>query len=81
MKTIWIAAIATVALVEVISFLETFGQRDIKSAIGISNFLFGIVAFLIGVLAFTSKQTENIGKGILLGSGIVFLIGLSLCSM
>ena len=54
--------------------------RDIGTEIGMAGFFLGIAYFLISLLLLMSKQTRKVGMAILLSSGIIFLIGLGVCS-
>ena len=54
--------------------------RDIGTEIGMAGFFLGIAYFLISLLLLISEQTRKVGKAILLSSGIIFLVGLGVCS-
>ncbi len=57
------------------------GGRDMGTAIGMAGLGLGLVYLLISLLLLISEQTRKVGKAMLLSSGIIFLIGLGLCSV
>lgn len=56
------------------------GGRDTGTEIGMAGLSLGLVYLLISLLLLISEQTRKVGKAILLSSGIIFLIGLGVCS-
>ena len=54
--------------------------RDIGTGIGSAGFFLGIAYFFISLLLMISAQTRKVGMTVLLSAGIIFLIGLGLCS-
>jgi hypothetical protein len=58
-----------------------FGDTDKISFTGLAGFLISIAYLIIGLLLCIPKQTRYVGLGMLLSSGIVFTIGISMCTM
>jgi hypothetical protein len=50
------------------------------SDIGTTGFLLGVTYFFLSLILMIPKQTRKVGIAVLLSSGIIFLIGLSVCS-
>lgn len=80
MKTVWISAAITVILAEVFAAAWGSEQGHERGTFGLINLLLGVAALLLGVVLCIPNQTRNSGKGILLGSGVLLLIGLAVCS-
>jgi len=57
------------------------GGRDAMSMIGLTGLILGILFFFFGLILCIPKNSRDIGKGLLLSSGIIFLIGVSVCSL
>jgi hypothetical protein len=73
------AAVVTFTLVQIFGFFNS-GPKEFMHLIGMYNFLGGILFFLVGLVLLVPKQTREIGQGILIASGILFIIGLATCS-
>ncbi|MEO5944621.1 MAG: hypothetical protein ABIP30_11005 [Ferruginibacter sp.] len=58
-----------------------FGDREKFSMIGLTGFLLGIGYFLIGLLLTFFPSTRQVGKAMLIASGVLLLIGVSVCSI
>jgi hypothetical protein len=63
----------------ILIILATQGH-DKSSDIGLVGILLGVAYFLFGIISMISKQTQNVGAALLISSGIIFLIGVSVCS-
>ena len=82
MKKTIITSIITVLLVEVLAFATAFGPGEFdKGGFGIVNGIFTLLTFLIGLISIGVGRTGDVGKGILLASGILLIIGISVCSI
>ena len=57
------------------------GGRDTASMIGLTGLLLGIVYFFFGLILCISPSSRDVGKGLLASAGIIFLIGVSVCSL
>jgi hypothetical protein len=57
------------------------GDRDAMAMIGLTGLILGCLFFFFGLILCIPKNRRDIGKGLLLSSGIIFLIGISVCSL
>jgi hypothetical protein len=64
-----------------ILFILVTPGSDKSSLVGLAGVLLGATYFLFGIISMISKDTRNAGIAFLISSGIIFLIGLSVCSM
>ena len=62
--------------------LGILGNHDPEKAsdIGLAGILLGVAYFFFGLVSMVSKQTRSVGSALLLSAGIIFLIGVSVCS-
>jgi cell division protein FtsW (lipid II flippase) len=81
MKTTTIAIICTILIVELFSLLFAWNSRGFDAGtFGVATVLLMFVFFIIGLIMSLIKNTRDVGKGILIASGILLLIGVSVCS-
>lgn len=81
MKKTTTTIIITIALVEVLAFFVAFSPREFDLAsFGLINLLFTFLAFIVGLISILVNKTSEVAKGILIASGIMFIIGVSVCS-
>ena len=74
--------IASLIVYAFISLAILFGgDRDAMSMIGLTGLILGLLFFFFGLIFCIGKNSRDIGKGLLLSSGIIFLIGVSVCSL
>jgi hypothetical protein len=57
------------------------GGSDSMSMIGLTGLILGLLFFFFGLIFCIPINSRNIGKGLLLSSGLIFLIGVSVCSL
>ncbi len=76
-KTI-IGSLISYAFISLIILVSN--ERDVMSMIGLTGLFLGVLFFFGGLILSIPKTTREIGKGLLLSSGIIFLIGVSVCS-
>ncbi|UAY51803.1 hypothetical protein [Ferruginibacter albus] len=62
-----------------------YNLTDIHSGgaamIGLAGILLGAVLFLLGLIFSIAKETRDVGSAMLISAGVLFLIGVSVCSM
>jgi len=56
------------------------GGRDTAANIGLTGLVLGVLFFFLGLLLCIPKQSREIGKALLLSAGLIFLVGVSVCS-
>jgi ABC-type transport system involved in multi-copper enzyme maturation permease subunit len=75
------SALITIAIVEAIAFGQAVMNRDPDMAsAGLINILLSLVLFFVGLILVIIKSTRSLGAGMLIGSGLLFIIGFSVCS-
>jgi len=57
------------------------GDRDAMAMIGLTGLILGFLFLFFGLILCIPKNSRDVGKGLLLSSGIIFLIGVSVCSV
>ncbi len=77
-KKTMIISFAAYALIALFILLQ--GQ-DTASMIGLTGLLLGVVYFFFGLVLCISPTSREVGKGLLVSAGIIFLIGVSVCSL
>jgi hypothetical protein len=81
-KTKKITFIICFSVYIVLILLILLKQNPDRSAdIGLTGILLGIVYFLLGIISSISNDTRSAGTALLLSAEVIFLIGLSICSM
>jgi Na+/proline symporter len=80
MKKVMIAAAATVCIIALISIALSLDEPHQASYIGLISFFGSVVCFFIGIVLIIIKQTRQVGKGVLIGCGVVLIIAFSICS-
>ena len=81
MKKTLVTAAITVLLIQVLAFFVGFGPgRFDMAGFGLINGLFAVLAFIVGIISVAISKTDDVGKGILIASGVLLLIGVSVCS-
>jgi len=76
-----IAIIICFSIYALIILIVTATERFHTGAeIGLLGFLLGLVYFFISMLLMIPEQTRGVAKAVLLSAGIIFLIGLGVCS-
>ncbi len=58
-----------------------FGDTQKITLIGLTGLVIAIGYFFIGLLVSIPKESREVGLGILLSSGIVLTIGISMCTI
>jgi hypothetical protein len=64
----------------IILLIITKWPTQIGTEIGFAGFLLGLVYFFISLFLMIPEQTRGVAKAVLLSAGIIFLIGLGVCS-
>jgi hypothetical protein len=78
-KILTVASIAVLAI-QVLAFIMTFNQHESAAGYGTINFLTGVCMLLLGVVLCIPQASRNAGKGMLIASAIVIIIGTAVCS-
>ncbi|MDB5275079.1 MAG: hypothetical protein JWR61_34 [Ferruginibacter sp.] len=65
----------------VLSLLILLTTKDAATGIGLTGLILGILFFFFGLILCIPAGSRDIGKGLLLSAGLVFLIGVSVCSI
>lgn len=63
------------------TLLEGSINRNLSMMVGTIGILLGAFLFFIGVVLSIVLTSKEIGQGVLIASGLIFLIGISVCSM
>ena len=79
MKKQMIVAIFTVVLSEI--FILSLGGPMDKMSLGLSHLVISIIVFFVGLVLVFIQKTRHYGEGILLGTGLLLLSGLFICSI
>lgn len=77
-KTMIISFVAYAIIALLILFS---GGGDTASMIGLTGLLLGVVYFFFGLILCISPSSRDVGKGLLVSAGVIFLIGVSVCSL
>jgi hypothetical protein len=79
-NTAWIVVLLNLFIVALSAF---YYRNDSYGAIGIFLILGGVIflEFFVGLILAIKASTRPIGQGILLGSGLVLLFGLGVCTV
>jgi len=81
MRKTLITVLVTVVLIETLAFIIAYEPKRLDmSAFGVINALFTVIAFIAGIISVAADKTSEVGKGILIASGILLIIGISVCS-
>lgn len=81
MKKTKIAIVCTILIVELFSLLFAWSSRGFdKTTFGVATVLLMFIFFVIGLIMALIQSTRDVGRGILIASGILLLIGISVCS-
>lgn len=56
-------------------------DRDSVSMVGLTGLLLGVLFFGIGIIVCIPTTSRPVGQALLLCAGIIFLIGVSVCSV
>lgn len=81
MKKVTVATVVSLVAIEGISyFLNAHPSRFDWMGFGWAQFTCAFFSFFLGLLLVFIRATNEIGKGILLGTGIVLIIGWAVCS-
>ena len=78
-KKTLIISFAAYAMIALLILLQ--GGPDIASMTGLTGLLLGVVYFFFGLILCISPISSEVGKGLLVSAGIIFLIGVSVCSL
>ncbi|MDN3658519.1 hypothetical protein QWZ08_22940 [Ferruginibacter paludis] len=65
----------------VIALLILLTTKEAATGIGLTGLLLGVAYFFFGLILCIPSGSRDIGKGLLLSAGLVFLIGVSVCSI
>ncbi|MBC7866173.1 MAG: hypothetical protein H7X88_01455 [Gloeobacteraceae cyanobacterium ES-bin-316] len=57
------------------------GDREKGIMIGLSGLLLSILYLVVGVILCIRASSREVGKGMLISSGLLLIIGLSVCSV
>lgn len=79
MKPLAASIIITIACVQLYC-LMTNGFSGFADNFGAYNFLGGLLFLFVGLLVALPKQSREVGQGMMIASGIMFLVGLATCS-
>lgn len=79
MKKQMIVAIFTVVLAEI--FIISVGGATDKMSLGLSHLVICIIIFFAGLVLVLIQKTRHYGEGVLIGTGLLLLTGLFLCSI
>ena len=81
MSSTKIAIVCTILIVELFALLFAWNSgRFDKATFGIATVLLMAVCFFVGLIMTSIQNTRDAGRGILIASGILLLIGFSVCS-
>jgi hypothetical protein len=80
MRAATIAAILTVLVVQVIAFADA-GMDISLNEFGFYNGILSFACAAIGFLLCLFARTREIGKGILIGSGLLLVVGFATCTL
>jgi len=78
-KKITIIICFSIYALGILSITANWGVH-IGSEIGLIGFLLGLIYFFISMLLMIPEHTRGVAKAVLLSAGIIFLIGLGVCS-
>lgn len=82
MNSFWKGTIINIAVIVVIALLAaTSDPREASGVFGLVAILISAFEFFIGVFLLIFQQSRKYGQIMLAASGIVFLIGVSVCSV
>jgi FtsH-binding integral membrane protein len=82
MNKVWKTTLITLALPAVMSLLLLLPSGNSEWQIGVLIFLlfYLLAALLAGIIVIAVGKNKEIGQGILMASGIILVIGFSVCS-
>ena len=78
MKIQMIVALCTLVIAEIIFFGSD--RSGDSMSLGLGHLVISIFSFFIGLILLLIKKTRHYGEGVLLGTGLLLLTGLFLCS-
>jgi hypothetical protein len=78
MRTILIAAIVTILFIQGYAFIQ-LGSGEYASGFGLYHSVGGFVCFIVGLVLYLYHGTRKMGLGILAGSGLAIIAGLTGC--
>jgi hypothetical protein len=78
MRTSLIAAIVTLAFVQLYALIM-LGSEDYENGFSFYNCAGGFICLIIGLVLYLYHGTRKMGKGILAGSGLAIIAGLTGC--
>ena len=78
-KTLTAAAV-TVVIVELFAFVQAMRPNGFDAqGFGFASIMSCLLTFFVGLILLAFQRTEKMGKGVLLGTGVLLLIGLFVC--
>jgi hypothetical protein len=81
MRPVLLAALVTVLIVQLFTVADvSIRHLSIKNVFGWYNWVAGWLLFFLGAILCSFKQARDIGKGILIGSGILLVTGFATCN-
>ena len=78
MKKVVIIVFVSIIVMQFIGFLNSGGRYTFVTA-ALTNFFGSVFYFIIGIFLLLFNNTKEFGKGLLISSGIMMIIGLSVC--
>ena len=60
--------------------MTTYGDSEVSAMIGLTGIILSVLYLLPGAVLCIPVGLREVGKGMLAASGIILIIGLSLCS-
>lgn len=82
MKERTTAAVLTMLVVMIIAAFQGADRNvlDVTGGIGLCTFWLGVLAGVIGIVVCIPVDYRRYGQGIIIGSGLLLLTGLSICT-
>lgn len=75
-----LSAIIAIAAVELIALAQAAGDNQFGATFGLVSILGTLICLVGGVILCIFPTSREVGKGLLIAAGVLFLIGLSVCS-
>jgi hypothetical protein len=81
MKRVLFAALITITVVQIITLADvSIRHLNYREVFGWYNWIAGWIFFFLGAILCSFKQVRDIGKGILIASGILLIVGYATCT-
>ena len=80
MNRTFLTALIAVILFLLISLALSIKEREMGATFGMINLVGTALCFVSGIALCIPNNSREIGKGLLIASGVLFITGLSVCS-